>query len=89
MSQTIQNVKNIMKTCHNIPSYIQLNKILTEQAFDDYEFDESMQISDIGLAMFKPKLTFGSRYSIFMTQQAFVFVDALVCREGGAIIAQV
>ncbi len=48
-----------------------------------------MAINDIGLAMFKPKLTFGSRYSIFMTQQAFVFVDAMVCREGGATIAQV
>lgn len=48
-----------------------------------------MVINDIGLAMFKPKLTFGSKYSIFMTQQAFVFVDAMVCREGGLTIAQV
>lgn len=48
-----------------------------------------MGINDIGLAMFKPKLTFGSRYSIFMTQKAFIFVDAMVCRDGGNIIAQV
>lgn len=48
-----------------------------------------MNMSNIGLAFFKPKMTFGSKYSIFMTQQAFIFVDALVCREGGATIAQV
>jgi hypothetical protein len=39
-----------------------------------------MKISDFGLAMYKPLLTLGGKNSVFMTQQAYIYVDALLCK---------
>lgn len=57
--------------------------------FDDYEFEEHMQFPNIGVAMLRCNIILGSKNSVFMTQNACIFVDAQVLREERVVIAGV
>lgn len=75
-----------MKINTNVPTYQQLNEFLMNDGFDDYEFEEHMHFPNIGVAMIRRNIILGSKNSVFMTQNACIFVDAQVLREESVVV---
>jgi hypothetical protein len=49
-----------------------------------------MDISDIGCSMVNLSIVLGSKGGVFFTQEAMIFIDALVCYEdNGCMVAKI
>jgi hypothetical protein len=66
-----------------------LNEILSKAELDHYEFEQSMDITNIGCVMLKLLVILGGKNGAFFTQESAMFVDAAVWKDSGYMMAKV